>query len=263
MGKDFECVTSMSRSYYESTGHNMLLSFIENWPSSINLRIYHEDNLDENIQNLPIEYSDRYQLVDLRENEPNLIKFVNRHKNRADQQNPLELHLGAVRFSYKTFSIFNAAEHSDADYLIWIDADTFTHSKVTHSFLRTLTDPLKYLTYLGRDNNYSECGFVIYNLKHPAHSAFFDTWRHLYESDELFKLHQWHDSFVFDRIRDVFEKDNKVENINLSQWGKDYDHVFINSILGEYMDHMKGPRKNHGKSPRSDLFTHKESPYWD
>ena len=255
MDRNFECVTSMNQSYYDKIGHIKLQSFIDKWPEDINLRIYHEDDLD-------IPYSDRYELVDLRENEPELIKFIDRHKNRADQQNPLELHLGAIRFAYKTFSIFNAQDNSDADYLIWLDADTFTHTEVTHSFLRTLIEPDKYLTYLGRKNNYSECGFVIYNLNHPAHTAFFDTWKHLYESDELFKLEQWHDSFVFDQIRKTYEKDGIIENINLSPWGKDYDHVFINSILGEYMDHMKGPRKNEGKSRKQDLFLSRESDYW-
>jgi len=89
-----------------------------------------------------------------------------------------------------------------------------------------------------------------------------ETWRHLYESDELFKLEQWHDSFVFDKIRKVYEKTNLIENINLSPWGKDYDHVFINSILGDYMDHLKGPRKNYGKSYSSDLFNVKNHEYW-
>ena len=60
----------------------------------------------------------------------------------------------------------------------------------------------------------------------------------------------------------MFEKDLKIENINLTPWGKNYDHVFINSILGEYMDHMKGDRKNIGKSMRSDIFNERKSEYW-
>ena len=251
----FECVTSMNRSYYDQIGYKMLASWVEKWPRNIKLKVYHEDTLK-------VGSFTNVEFKDLFECEPACKDFVDRHKNRPDQQNPLELHMGAVRFAYKTFSILNAGISSSADYLIWIDADTFTHREITHNFLSTLVEQDKYLTYLGRENNYSECGFVIYNLKHPAHKAFFETWRHLYESDEVFKLQQWHDSFVFDQIRKTYEQDDIIENINLSPWGKDYEHVFINSVLGDYMDHMKGPRKSEGKSRESDLFTKRKGKYW-
>ena len=251
----FECVTSMNSKYYNQVGYKMLSSWLDKWPKDINLRVYHEDSLiNGNAKNLSYH--------NLFKEEPECEAFVERHKDRPDQQNSLELHKGAVRFSYKTFSILNAGITSNADYLIWVDADTFTHTKVTHDFLNELVEENKYLTYLGRGNNYSECGFVIYNLNHPVHNVFFETWRHLYESDEVFKLEQWHDSFVWDQIRLTYEKNNVIENINLSPWGKDYEHVFINSILGEYMDHMKGPRKNEGKSRKQDLFLSKDNEYW-
>ena len=66
------------------------------------------------------------------------------------------------------YSVLNAGSNSDADYMIWLDADTFTHSPVSHEFLNTLVDTDKHLTYLGRENTYSEAGFVIYNLKHKV-----------------------------------------------------------------------------------------------
>ena len=251
----FECVTSMNRSYYDQVGYKMLSSWMDRWPINIKLKIYHEDNLN-------VGAADNVEFKPLFMHEPGCKAFVDRHKNRPDQQNSLELHKGAVRFAYKTFSILHAAVTSSADYLIWVDADTFTHTDVTHKFLSSLVSPNTYLTYLGRENNYSECGFGIYNLNHPANIPFMNVWRHIYENDEVFNLEQWHDSFVFDKIRKTYEKDGIIENINLSPWGKDYDHVFINSVLGEYMDHMKGPRKNEGKSRKNDIFIEKENKYW-
>ena len=251
----FECVTSMNNKYYNQIGYKMLSSWLDKWPADINLRVYHEDSIINGT-------ASNLSYYDLFKEESACKEFVERHKNRPDQQNDLELYKGAVRFSYKTFSIINAATTSNADYLIWIDADTFTHTNVTHNFLSSLVEKEKYLTYLGRGNNYSECGFVIYNLNHPGNIPFMNVWRHLYEDDEVFKLEQWHDSFVWDQIRKTYEKDNIIENIDLSPWGKDYEHVFINSVLGEYMDHMKGPRKNEGKSRKSDLFKDVKNSYW-
>jgi len=253
----FSVVTSMSGDYYSKTGKAMLESFIKNWPQNISIKIYTEE-MDRFI--LP--YHPRYTIQRLNIIEPDLKLFVERHKNRPDQQNVKELHLGAVRFSYKTFSIINACLNSNDDYIIWLDADTFTHSKVTEEFLQSLVNPEKYLTYLGRENNYSECGFAIYNINHPANTSFMEKWKSFYTNDEVFNLQQWHDSYVFDHIRKEYESKNLISNINLSPWGKDYDHVFINSVLGEYIDHMKGDRKEVGRSKASDLFSSKQAEYW-
>jgi hypothetical protein len=253
----FNVITSMSAEYFNKSGKTMLDSFIKNWPENISITIYTEE-----MDGLILPYHPKYTIQRLHYVEPELTSFLERHKDRPDQQNPKELHQGAVRFSYKTFSIINACLNSGADYIIWLDADTFTHSKVTMEFLLSLVDPKKYLTYLGRDNNYSECGFVIYNVKHPANRMFMESWKLLYTSDNLFKLAQWHDSYVFDFLRIHYENNHVISNTNLSPWGKDYDHVFINSVLGEYIDHMKGDRKDEGKSNNSDLFSYKQAEYW-
>ena len=39
-------------------------------------------------------------------------------------------------------------------------------------------------------------------------------------------------------------------------------HVFINSVLGDYIDHMKGKRKIKGKSSQSDLRIKRKEDYW-
>ena len=251
----FEVVTSMNQSYYDKVGHRMIESFLENWDERIGLRVYSEEWIEGP------EPNERLKFYDLFKVEPECKKFVERHRDRPDQQNKLELHLGAVRFAYKTFSVFNACEDSDADNVIWLDADVYTHSPISVDFLNTLVCPEVYTTYLGRENNYSECGFVIYNTLHPKHYKFIDLWRGLYENDTLFNLPQWHDSFVFDCVRKTFEQEG-VKNYNMTPDGKAYDHVFINSILGDYMDHMKGPRKDRGSSDQKDLYTQRDSEYW-
>lgn len=254
----FEVVTSMNKSYYNTIGKTMLESFIDKWPSEIPLRVYTEE--DKNTFDLP-EHK-RYTLHRLYDTQPELQEFIERNKNRPDQQNPKELHKGAIRFSYKTYSIIDACTNTDADFIIWLDADTYTHSFIKQEFLESLTKPHTYTSYLGRENNYSECGFVIYNINHKDNLTFMNTWGKFYRSDTIFLLPQWHDSFVFDTVRRMFEKDTNMKNYNMSPWGKDYDHVFINSCLGEYMDHMKGNRKYEGKSRISDITRNLEATYW-
>lgn len=243
----------MNRQYYERNGKTMLDSFKENWECPI--RVYSEEKID-------FEDSINVKQYDLFELEPECKAFIERHKDRGDQQNPLELHRGAVRFAYKTFSVFNAVTNAPGDYVVWIDADTYTHTPFNNDIIRSLIEPDCLASYLGRENNYSECGFVIYNTQHPRFYDFISSWKMLYLDDSLFNLEQWHDSFVFDQVRKAYEQQG-VKFKNITPEGKDYDHVFINSILGDYMDHMKGPRKNEGKSRKSDLYTKKSSEYWN
>lgn len=254
-------ITSMNTKLYYKYGEKMIQSFYEKWPEQYQLHIYYEED-DKHIFN-DLNKLERIKTFNQNIYTPELIEFVNRHKDRPDQQNPQELHLGAVRFAYKTFAIIHATTQQDHNLAVWLDADVVTHTAIPENFIESMHPSDCHVSYLGRDNNYSECGFVIYNTKHPHHKEFMDVWKRMYTTDEVFKLPQWHDSYVFDTIRLALEKRYNFMNNNLTPWGKDYDHVFINSHLGDYMDHLKGDRKSDGKSRTSDLYKDKSNvEYW-
>lgn len=185
---------------------------------------------------------------------PNLIDFKNRHKNKKFK----DYRWDSVRFAHKSYCIFMS--NIDTDYLIWLDADTLFFNHMPKSFLESLVKEDRYLTYLGRSTIHSECGFVIYNQNHPQHKNFMQDWRNLYDNDELFDLKEYHDSFLFDHLRLKYETQYKIKNNNISKTTA--GHVFINSDLGQYIDHMKGPRKEIGKSKPGDLLLPRNENYW-
>ena len=83
----------------------------------------------------------------------------------------------------------------------------------------------------------------------------------------IFKLDEWHDSFVFGKILNQLTPLNK--NFMIIQQAyttkllkQEAVDILINSILGNYFDHMKGARKTKGKSQRKDLISVAES-YWN
>jgi hypothetical protein len=39
-------------------------------------------------------------------------------------------------------------------------------------------------------------------------------------------------------------------------------HPLINTVLGKWIDHMKGDRKNQGKSLTKDLMVNRKEEYW-
>ena len=69
----------------------------------------------------------------------------------------------------------------------------------------------------------------------------------MYDEGELFKEKEWHDCWIFDTVRKELEKET-LKNIDICLLGlkKDEDilNVFDNSVLGKYMIHFKGVRKN-------------------
>jgi len=75
----------------------------------------------------------------------------------------------------------------------------------------------------------------------------------------IFKLMEWHDSFVFDAVR-------KKHSLNSLDWSGHIiageGHPLINSDWGAYLDHLKGARKDQGRSKDSDLKVKRTEAYW-
>lgn len=265
--RKFAVITTFHQEGYELYGKNMIEGFEKYWPDNIPLYVYHEDE-KPNIQSSRIFY------YDLHKSCPGLVTFKERHKNNplAHGINPKNLEIkksklngfrwDAVRFANKTFSIFHATQNIDVDVIIWFDADTKTFDAVPEDFLENLIPKDVYLTYLGRIKKYSECGFVAYNIKHKWHKEFMTRWESLYKHDTIFDLDEWHDSYVFDKVRIWLEEEGKIKNHNLSSNHVGEGHPFINCDLGKYMDHLKGKRKMTGKSRRSDLRKKRKEDYW-
>ena len=103
---------------------------------------------------------------------------------------------------------------------------------------------------------YSECGFVGYNTKHVNNAYFVNIMQSLYDSGDLFSLKEWHDSFIYDVVRKSMEEASLIRSTNISaHLCGGVMHPFVNSVLGEYMDHLKGPkRKATGSSFKEDYI---------
>ena len=131
---------------------------------------------------------------------------------------------------------------------------------ITKEFVIGLLPQDKLVNFLGRGQKYPECGWVCYNRRHPKIKKFMETWTDLYNKDTIFNEMEWHDSYLFWQIVQRVAPQDGVD-IGKGAGAKGH-HVFINSVLGEYIDHMKGKRKIKGKSSRSDLRTQRNEKYW-
>lgn len=276
---DFSAVTTCNASGYEQYGRDMIASFDRHWPADVVLHVYTEGFA-------PDRRSARVVYHDLLAECPGLVAFKRRHADnpaahgRAGRKRwRMEVEWArpklrirrvdwgsgycwdAVRFSHKAFAIFHAARAVRSDVLFWVDADIRVFADVPADFVAALMPADCLLGYLARPK-FSECGFVGYNLRHGAIGAFIDDFEELYDKDLLFRQREFHDSYLFDVIRRRFER-RGCRTYDIGQGvGRESGHVFVNSPLGRYMDHMKGERKTRGTSQQSDLIAARPEDYW-
>ena len=78
----------------------------------------------------------------------------------------------------------------------------------------------------------------------------------------IFRLKEWHDSFVFDDV-----KGRTVSITKQLNWSEGLvqgeGHPLINSEWGAFLDHLKGQRKQQGRSKNKDLKVVRNEDYWD
>ena len=179
---------------------------------------------------------------------PDCKAFVERNKNRFDNKDFIKDYWqDGVRFCYKVYAYTHAImNYQDLDGIIGIDADSVFYKKIDEDWIKKhIHRDNCMMTYLGRPN-YSECGFLYFNMKHPDILPYANRMKSLYDTDGIYNLKEQHDSFIWDYVRKEFEsRGTKNYNIGDGKMG----HVQARSILGTVYDHTKGPRrKAAGKS---------------
>tara|TARA_R110000803_G_scaffold137479_3_gene204405 strand:+ start:2220 stop:2897 length:678 start_codon:yes stop_codon:yes gene_type:complete len=222
-----QTITSWNNKLHKEYAHRFEKTY--NWP--FDLLVYNED-------------------VDMFDKIPDLKKFIEKNKNREVESFKKD----GVRFSYKVYAYTHAIENasSDIDGLICIDADSVFYKSIDVDWIKKhIHKDDCMMSYLGRGSNYSECGFLYFNMKHNQTRNYARYMKKMYDFNEIYSLNEYHDSYVWDYVRKVFESELKVKNNNI---GDDKGgHVQARSILGTVYDHTKGKRKLVGKSPEIKL----------
>jgi hypothetical protein len=275
----YAVVTTFHDNGYHQYAKRMIETFVKNWPQEVKLYLY-----PENV-NPAIPQGANIELVDLTTGVPDLARFKSTWKNvpkangdisgipklSSRNDNHKSFKWDAVRFAHKVYAIFHCAKNTDADVLIWMDADMVCHSAITMDTIVRLIPADTDLCFLGRNGKFSECGLYSMNLKSPAVQTFLAEFQRMYDDAEsgIFLLDEWHDSFVFDAVR------NRFPYLNQLSWSQRLGdlrpsptstlgegHPLINSEWGAYLDHLKGERKKYGRSHAKDLKVTRNESYW-
>lgn len=191
---------------------------------------------------------------------------------RRPKDHHKEFKWDAIRFANKTYAVYDAAARS-RDWCVWMDADTFVHSDWSYEEFKECLPDTSWITYVGRgkgSQTWPECGFYGMNVKDPVCKEFLAEFERMYENaDEgIFLLEEWHDSYVFGKIvNDMKRSAPNVLDYSAEMYMREAKtggggHPLINTKLGKWIDHMKGDRKNTGKSLAKDLIVNRKEGYW-
>ena len=261
-------------------GQRFIDSFAENVESKVKLVVYAENCSPKNPN------PDQITILDAIKELPKLNAFKERWKDVPHANGDIANHSArhgrkdwnkgfkwdAIRFANKVYAVFDACEKHN-DWVVWMDADTFIHSPWKHKEFNNLLPQHDYITYVGRgkgSQTWPECGFYGLNLNHPVCHEFLKEFERVYEDADngIFLLEEWHDSFVFGNILNNMKRDFP----NALDYSADMylreaktgggGHPLINTVLGKWIDHMKGDRKNTGKSLPKDMMITRNEDYW-
>jgi hypothetical protein len=274
-------VTTFHKPGLDTYGQRFLDSFAQRVSKKIKLLVYAEDCNPINPD------PDQITIFDAKEVLPKLNAFKERWKDdpRANGIPPdaikarrprdwqKKFKWDAIRFANKTYAVYDACERSKG-WCVWMDADTFVHSDWSHKEFNNLLPNNTWLTYVGRgkgSQTWPECGFYGMNLNHPVCHEFLKEFERVYEDADngIFKLEEWHDSYVFGHILNNMKKNfPNVLDYSAEMYLREAKtggggHPLINSVLGKWMDHMKGVRKDEGRSRTQDLMVKRTEGYWN
>ncbi len=237
-------VTGFHKAGYELYGERCFESLQAYWSDDI--VVYAEDCLPKllrdnvEIRHVPEEVT---QFLGRHQHDPMMrgeVPYPGKSWKAKDREGRYSFRFDVVKFHKMAIYTWDAAEKLKEGLLVWIDGDVLTHKPAPRDFVGRILQGAD-CAYLGRDPYHSETGFVAFRL--PEALPLIRQWAGYYIDRTFIEEREWHSAFLFDRAREATD----VNCLNLSPGGT--KHVWFQTELGDFMDHLKGKRKNLEASP--------------
>lgn len=151
-----------------------------------------------------------------------------------------------VKFCRQGFIPWFVAQRSSTDFLVWLDGDVVTHAPIPSSdVITSLLPPGKAIAYLGREPKHPDIAFQLYDLRSELARSFLEEFSRTYSTGEVVRFKEWHSAYVWHVLAKTPPRATWLHNITPGGRG----HVWHQSPLRQWTDHLKGERKDRGRSP--------------
>ena len=237
-------ITTFSEEYYEKWGRDGLASMVKYWPGKI--VAYYENKP-------PDEFADKVEYRNL-SNQKDLIHFL-----KWTGMVPLlsgvlpdggyNYNYNANKFARKVYAITDYAREEEP--FFFLGADTRCIKPIPVEFLTGLFDGYVGVFLLRRHlDMHVESDFAGYDPTDKGMRRMLKIYREVYNNGTFLELEGWHDCHVLDRLLDDTKLIEKIHNISdgIKGAGEKGLNVWPNTVLAEYMVHLKGMIKKGAKA---------------
>lgn len=262
-------ITGWSPAGWLEYGHRFLRTFQAHWPLDVRLVIYGEPEV-ETLQADHIKSGGHdVRFIGL-DRIPGCTEFLWRHRDSQAARGRLRMphhqwkeravaagynwRYDAWKFCRQGFIPWHASQTLETQWLLWLDGDVVTHRTIeSASVITGLMPPRATVAYLGREPKHPDIAFQLYRLNiggHPLAQSprtMLAEFARLYWSDDVFKLKEWHSAYVWKEAAARTQMRDSLHNLTPGGSG----HVWHQSPLAQWGDHLKGDRKSRDRSPES------------
>jgi len=252
-------ITSFNERGYNLYGREFLTTWRMRGPRDCNLVVFYEGNaLDKLAKKWDFcEWRDILEVESLQPFMAAIMNFPVLCGHLPDGRYQINWD---ARMGRKSFMLAHACKQFGGK-VFWIDADMVVHSPVPDGFVDSTLPEGKLSCYLGRDGwYYTESGYLGYDTAHPSCERFVNAVRMYFLTGLIFTAKRFHDCEAYDLTRAATEHPEWFHNLAEGLPFKTM-HPFVNSSLGAYFDHRKGPRKRN-RSTQADLVIERKEEYW-
>jgi len=227
-----EVITSVNQDYYDRIGRDCFRSYLAHW--STTLTVYAES--------VAIDQHPRVRVID----------FDQLGDDYREFQNNTNLSRRCRTFAKKAFSVLHALDHSQADWIIWLDADVITQQSDPAAVLAQILPPNDLAMYMGvtytdhagtGKQGYwlvPETGLFGINLTHASMPDLRKEYRRRYVERDFADLRRSYDNDVFGAAI----RNTPADYLDLcADLAKPYKTPLKHTVLGEYLHHHKAKHR--------------------
>lgn len=225
-----DIVTSFNQPYYDKIGKASVESWLKFWPSSLELTCY--------VENMALPKTLRIRQIDF-------DQLGNEYKTfqASDEKDRVKT------FAKKAYCVMHACNNTDADRVIWLDADVITNAEVPLEFVKDLCPKDSLATFMGVEHDgwfSAETGIFVLNRQHTHFKSFVDRYQQRYNTHDKTDMRRFYDGEVFGAVVSEFIKQG-VKFTNLcEEFNNGYKTPIKHTILGPYFAHHKSKSSKAG-----------------
>lgn len=225
---NIEVITSFDQRYYDMIGRESLESWLHHWPSHMNITVY--------VEQFELPPQPRVRQISFDQLPTEYLQF---------QAEPVKARVHT--FAKKAWCFIHAMLNSNADRIMWLDADVITTQQIDLALLHHIMPDSVLSTHMAvryQDDKAArsgswlvpETGVFVINTQHKKFSQFRQEYRRRYVENDSQGLRRFYDNDVYGAVLEHLQPPVLDLCADLK---KPYKTPLKHTVLGPYLHHYK------------------------